>query len=171
MEIPVSQDKIYMIVAIANNWVIGKDGNMPWHMPADLKFFKRTTMGHAMVMGRRTFESFGSRPLPGRTSVVVTHNPNWQTEGVIVAHSLEKALDKVKEHEKIFIIGGSDLYRQGMEIAGTLIVTRIFADLEGDTFFPEIAYEKWKEVEREDHQPDEKNPYRYAFITYRRRGR
>lgn len=169
MEIPVNKKKIHLIVAIANNWVIGKDGAMPWLMPADLKFFKRTTMRHAMIMGRRTFESFGSKPLPGRTSVVITRNPDWKKEGIIIAHSLEEALHLVTEYEKIFIIGGSDLYRQGMEIAGTLHVTRIFADFEGDTFFPTIEYAQWKETDRNDHNPDEKNPYRYAFITYKRR--
>lgn len=157
--------KISMIAAMANDRVIGKDNDMPWHMPADLAHFKKVTMGKPVIMGRKTFESIG-RPLPGRKNVVITRNSNWSHEGVDVVDSPEKALDLLSDVEEVMIIGGGNIYSQFLPQASKLFLTFIDLQVEGDTKFPNwLEVGDWVEIESEKHSPDEKNSYNYQFVT------
>jgi len=160
---------ISLIVAIASNNAIGKQQDLLCHLPNDLKRFKAITLGHTIVMGRRTFESLPKGALPGRTNVVVTRNTDTNWENTIIAHSIEEVLAKSNDQE-LFVIGGGTLYNQTLDRADRLYITHIhheFAD--ADTFFPEIDYTQWQEIEREDHQADERHPYDYSFVTYERK--
>jgi dihydrofolate reductase len=152
------------VVAMARNRVIGKDNGLPWRLPADLRHFKVITMGKPIIMGRKTFDSIG-RPLPGRTNIVVTRDPAYQAEGCVVAHSIEAALAAAGEAEEVMIIGGADFYRQLLPRADRIYLTRIDAEIEGDTWFPELDAAQWRERSREDHVPDADNPYPYSFIV------
>jgi dihydrofolate reductase len=156
--------KISLVVAMAANRVIGRDKGLPWYLPADLQHFKRITMGKPILMGRRTWESIG-RPLPGRTSIVITRDTGYDAPGCIVVHSIEAALKAAAEcSDEAMVIGGADFYRQVLPRAETIYLTRIHADFEGDTFFPELDASEWREVERSDCEPDGKNAYPYSFI-------
>jgi len=155
---------ISIIVAVSRGGVIGAAGRMPWHIAEDLRYFKRVTMGAAVVMGRRTFESLG-RPLPGRTNVVVTRDGAFAAEGVAVVHSLE---DAVRDYPDAFIIGGGDIYRQAMPLADRLYITRIEADYEGDTHFPEWSAAEWRLVSSEPHERGETFPHPFRFEVYDR---
>ncbi|HEX8437446.1 dihydrofolate reductase [Archangium sp.] len=157
--------RLSAIVAMAANRCIGKDNTLPWRLPADLKRFKQLTMGHTLVMGRKTYESIG-RPLPGRTMVVVTRQRDYTPAGVQVAHSLEEALDMARGDE-VFIAGGADLYRQTMERLRRLYLTRLERDYEGDTFFPEVDLSGWRLVE-EAHHPATATEPPFSFLTYER---
>lgn len=161
--------KIIMAAKATNN-VIGKDNDLIWHLPADLKFFKQTTKGHTLIMGRKTFESLAN-PLPHRDSWVVTRNKDYDAAGITVFQSIESALEagEQKGLETVFILGGGEIYRQSMDIADKLIITEVHADFEGDTVFPEIDLDEWEEVSREEHKADEKNKYDFAFVAYLRR--
>jgi len=161
--------KIIMAAKASNN-VIGKDNDLVWHLPADLKFFKQTTKGHTLIMGRKTFESLGN-PLPHRDSWIITRKKNYAGEGITVFNSLESALKTAETRglETIFILGGGDIYRQSMHIADKLIITEVHAEFDGDTFFPQIDQKVWKEVSRDEHKADEKNKYDYAFVEYLRK--
>ena len=162
--------KISLIVAMAENRIIGRRGRLPWRIPADLQYFKRITMGKPILMGRRTWESIG-RPLPGRTSIVITRDSGYTAPGCVVVHSLQAALQAAADcADEALVIGGADLYRQALPRADTLYLTRIHADVEGDTRFPELDDAGWREVERSDCEPDERNPYRYSFIRLDRVG-
>ncbi|MDQ3192333.1 MAG: dihydrofolate reductase [Bacteroidota bacterium] len=156
------------VVAVAKNNVIGKDNTLPWHLPADLRFFKNLTTGHHMIMGRKTFDSFG-KPLPNRTSVVITRQNDYQPEGCIVVHSIEEAIKVAAVEEEIFIIGGSEIFKQTMPIADRIYLTRIHEDFEGDTIFPELNKEEWELKEKQDFEADEKNKYSYSFCIYERK--
>jgi dihydrofolate reductase len=159
---------VTLIAAIARNRVIGKDGDLPWRLPADLRHFKRTTVGHPLIMGRRTFESFG-RPLPDRTNIIVTRNRDYRAEGAVVVSSFDDAMRVARQEEtEIFIGGGEDVFRHFLPIADRMILTWIDADFEGDTFFPEFDESEWRIVSRADHEPDEKNRWRYSFVVYER---
>jgi dihydrofolate reductase len=158
---------ISLIAAVANNNVIGKDNQLIWHLPADLKHFKTITMGHTVVMGRKTYESM-MKPLPGRTNVVITRQQNYHPEGVIIKPSLEDALKDLKV-EEVFIIGGGEIFKQAMALANKIYLTQIHADFDGDAFFPEINPNEWIKTEEENHLKDEKNPYDYTYITYDRK--
>lgn len=138
-------------------------------MPADTKYFKSITKGHVVVMGRKTFESLG-KPLSGRVNIVITRQKGFAAEGIVTADSLDDALKKGKQYadKNIFIIGGGEIYRQSLALTDRVYLTRIHQSFEGDTFFPELPQEKWKIIFREDHQPDEKNPHPFSFITYER---
>ncbi|NVJ59032.1 MAG: type 3 dihydrofolate reductase [Gammaproteobacteria bacterium] len=157
--------KISLICAMANNRVIGKDNAMPWHMPADLKHFKQTTMGKPIVMGRKTFESIG-RPLPGRENVVITRNKDWHSEGVTVVESIEQALEHLQQHDEIMITGGGNIYQQTIDQADRLYLTFIDLTTDGDAFFPKYDHLELKTVAEETHKADDKNPYEYRFVTY-----
>lgn len=161
---------VSLIVAMSSNRVIGRDGDLPWHLPADLRHFKKTTMGHHLIIGRATWDELG-RPLPGRTMVVVTRNRGFSVDGVLVAHSVEDALSMVRGDEDPFIGGGAEIYRQALEaeMVDRLHITRIHAEVEGDTFFPDIDLDEWLLVDRVDHPADEKNEFAYAFERYDRR--
>lgn len=155
-----------LIVAVAHHNVIGQAGSMPWHLPAELAYFKRITMGHPVVMGRKTFESIG-RPLPGRRNIVVTANPVWHHEGVEVASSIEAALAKVGG-ESAFVIGGATLYEAALPLAQRVYLTAIEASVQGDTYFPPLAPDQWREVAREARRKDDKNSYDVAFVVFER---
>jgi len=157
-----------IIVAVAENNVIGKDNKLIWHLPADLRYFKMLTMGAPIIMGRKTFESIG-KPLPGRTSIIITKNSDFKADGCMVVHSLEKAIIAAKGCDEAFIIGGEQIYRQAFDIADRIYLTRVFETFEGDSFFPVISSEHWQMTERKDNEADEKNKYRYSFITYMRK--
>jgi dihydrofolate reductase len=161
--------KIIMAAKASNN-IIGKDNTLVWHLPADLKFFKQTTKGHTLIMGRKTFESLAN-PLPHRDSWVVTRNKDYEREGITVFHSLESAIEagEQKGLDSVFILGGGEIYRQSMDIADKLIITEVHHEFDGDTYFPEIDPHKWEEVSREVHKADEKNKYDFAFVQYKRK--
>ncbi|SFM93146.1 dihydrofolate reductase [Algoriella xinjiangensis] len=159
---------INVIVAKASNNVIGAKNDLIWHLPNDLKHFKNLTSGHPIIMGRKTFESLG-RPLPNRTNIVVTRDKDWQAENIEKEFSLEKAIESAKKiNEDIYIIGGGNIYKQAMEFADVLYITEVHHEFEGDTYFPEIDEEIWEEVARENFMKDEKHPYAYSYVTYKR---
>ncbi|NVJ26622.1 MULTISPECIES: dihydrofolate reductase [Myxococcus] len=158
--------KLSAIVALAANRVIGAHNQLPWRLPADLARFKRLTMGHTLIMGRKTYESIG-RPLPGRAFIVVTRQRDFAPEGVTVVHSVEQALQQAEGRgdDEVFIAGGADLYAQTMDRVERLYLTRIARDYPGDIFFPEVDLSGWKLVEQEQH-PEAEPPH--AFLTYER---
>lgn len=159
---------INVIVAKASNNVIGAKNDLIWHLPNDLKHFKNLTSGHPIIMGRKTFESLG-RPLPNRTNIVVTRDKDWHAENIEKEFSLEKAIESAKKiNEDIYIIGGGNIYKQAMEFADVLYITEVHHEFEGDTYFPEIDEEIWEEVARENFMKDEKHPYAYSYVTYKR---
>ncbi|MEA3405809.1 MAG: type 3 dihydrofolate reductase [Pseudomonadota bacterium] len=157
--------RIAMIAAMAKNNVIGRDNDMPWHLPDDLKFFKSKTVGKPVIMGRKTFESIGSRPLPNRPNIVISRNPNLVLEGVQVFTSVEAALDTLRDYEEVIIMGGGQLYAQMLPRADRLYVTMIDAEIEGDTFFPNWQELAWKTLEKTRHETDERHAYAFDFIT------
>lgn len=160
---------ISLIAAVASNNAIGKQQELLCHLPNDLKRFKAITLGHTVVMGRRTFESLPKGALPGRTNVVVTHRADVSWENTKVVHSIEDALVSGGEKE-LFIIGGATLYEQTIELAHRLYITHIHHEFDdADTFFPVINRDKWREIEREEHCADERHPYDYTFVTYERK--
>jgi dihydrofolate reductase len=160
--------RISIIVAMTPQRVIGKGGDMPWHLPAELQHFKGITMGRPIVMGRRTHESIG-RPLPGRQHIVVTRERGYESEGVHVVHSLDQAIAAAGDAPELMIIGGATLYRQALDRAGRVYLTLVHASLEGDTWFPELDPAQWDEVERTERQADERNPYPMTFLTLDRK--
>ena len=161
--------KISIVVAMAANRVIGRDNQLPWHLPADLKHFKQTTMGKPILMGRKTWESIG-RPLPGRTNIVITRDENYDAPGCVVVHSIEAALQATEQHAEVMIIGGADFYRQVLPRTDRIYLTRINEDFEGDTLFPELISSEWQQVEQIDCDADDNNPHSYSFITLDRVG-
>ena len=160
---------ISIIVAIAENYAIGKDNQLLWHLPEDLKRFKRITEGHNIIMGKRTYYSLPKRPLPGRTSIILTDVLNEQIDGCPMAYSIEDIINKCDKTNENFIIGGGSVYRQFFGIAQKLYITKVHASFEADTFFPEINLTDWEIIESVPHKADEKNKYDYTFITYQRR--
>ena len=163
--------KISLIVAVAENGVIGKDNDLIWHLPKDMRFFKETTMGHHVIMGRKNFESIPERfrPLPNRTNVVITRQSDYQAEGCVVVNSLEAALEVAQHNgdKEPFIIGGGQIYKLALEgnLVEKIYLTKVHHSFEGDTFFPELS-EEWKEVNREDHEADEKHACDFSIISY-----
>ena len=153
---------ISIICATSANGIIGAGNTLPWRLSADLKRFKKLTMGHAIIMGRKTYESIG-KALPGRTNIVVTRNPNFKAEGCHVAHSLKDAIALCKGDNEIFIIGGASIYREAVSLAGRLYLTTIHKDFEGDTRMFKINPAEWREIQKEDVQPDATNPFSYSF--------
>ena len=161
-----SKPLVSLIVAMAKNRVIGKDNEMPWHLPADLGHFKAVTLGKPIIMGRKTYESIG-RPLPGRKNIVLSRDKNYFLEGCETVSSLEEALLLVSDVEEVMIIGGGFLYEQTISFADKLYLTFIDLDVDGDTLFPEFEKLNLKEIKREKHLKDEKNPYDYEFVDFR----
>jgi dihydrofolate reductase len=163
--------RISIIVAAAENGVIGRGGELPWRLSADLRRFKQITMGHTIIMGRRTWESIG-RPLPGRQSIVVTRQINYRTEfaELTVAEGLDSAFQIVEStlDNEAFVVGGAELYQTALPRADRLYFTRVNASVEGDTFFPEVAWGQWRLIESEQHSADDKNEHPYAFEIYER---
>ncbi|MBX0289018.1 dihydrofolate reductase [Hymenobacter sp. HSC-4F20] len=158
-----------LVVAVADNGVIGGENQLPWHLPLDLKHFKQLTQGHPVVMGRRTFESIG-RPLPGRTNIIVTRQPEWRAEGCETAYAVPQALELARTFdEEVFVIGGGEIYRQALPAADVVYLTEVHHAFEGDVTFPELNPAEWREETRERHEPDEKHAYAFSFVTLRRR--
>ena len=160
-----STSSLILIAAVARNGGIGKDNALLWRLPEDLKFFKRTTLGCPVIMGRKTFESIG-RPLPGRRNIVVTRNTAWQHDGVDVAHTLEEARALAASEPRVFVIGGGELYAQALPVADELILTEVESDFEADTFFPSYDRTAFTEVSRESHMAEAGWPYH--FVVYQR---
>ncbi|WP_342432009.1 dihydrofolate reductase [Neobacillus sp. FSL H8-0543] len=162
---------ISFIVAMDENRVIGKDNQLPWHLPEDLKFFKRVTMGHPIAMGRKTHESIG-RILPGRENIIITRQSNYQSEGCTVFNSIGDFVEySRKTNEETFIIGGAEIFKETFEYADRLYITHIQDRFEGDTFFPEFDVGKWQLISSEQGIKNEKNPYEFEFMIYDRRAK
>ncbi len=157
-----------IIVAVAENNVIGKDNSLIWKLPRDMRHFKETTTGHYIIMGRKTFESNG-RPLPNRTNVIITRDQDYKADGCVVVHSLEDAIKEAKDDLEAFIIGGGVIYDLAMPIVDRIYLTKIHNSFEGDTFFPEINMEEWNVVEERKFEPDEKNKYPFTILTLDRK--
>ncbi len=159
---------ISLIAAIAANNAIGKQQELLCHLPNDLKRFKAITLGHTIVMGRRTFESLPKGALPGRTNVVITRQADAAWDNTVVMHSIDEAFAQADEKE-MFVIGGATLYEQTLDRANRLYLTHIHHEFtDADTYFPTINYDEWREIEREEHTADERHPYDYTFVTYER---
>jgi dihydrofolate reductase len=158
---------VSIIVALSENNVVGKQNKLPWKLSADLKRLKAITMGHHLIMGRKTWESLG-RPLPGRINVVITSDKNYKAEGGIVMHSLKEALEISSKDDEVFIFGGGTIFKEAMHLVDRIYMTRIHAVIDGDTFFPALKLNEWKEISREDFKADERNEYDYSFITLER---
>tara|TARA_B100000768_G_C11182418_1_gene333556 strand:+ start:219 stop:710 length:492 start_codon:yes stop_codon:yes gene_type:complete len=160
---------ITIIAAIAKNNALGRDNDLIWHLPADLKRFKKTTSGYHILMGRNTFESIG-KPLPNRTSVIITRNNNYYREGCLIASSIKEAIELAGEKDA-FIIGGAQIYKQALEsnLVDVLDITIVHKEFEADVFFPKIDLSIWEEISREDFTADEKNKYDYSFVSYKKK--
>lgn len=160
---------VSLIVAAAENNVIGKNNNLPWHLPADMKYFRETTMGHCVIMGRKNYDSIPGkfRPLQGRTNIIVTRQNNFSAPDCIVVHSVEQAFGeaKKKNETEAFIIGGGEIFAQAVSIADKIYLTRIHSVIDGDVFFPELNREEWKEESVQHFNADEKNKFDYSFLT------
>jgi dihydrofolate reductase len=155
---------ISLIWAMGENRTIGKDNDMPWHLPADLAYFKKVTSGHTVLMGRKTHESIG-RSLPNRKNIIITHNKEYKAEGCTVVHSVEEALNHTNEDE-VFVIGGAQIYDVFLPTADRLYITQIEQSFDGDAFFPPFDLSKWKLISEEQGIKSEKNPYDYKFLVY-----
>ena len=157
--------RISLIVAMAKNRVIGINNTLPWHLPADLKRFKTLTMGHHIVMGRKTYDSIG-KPLPGRTSVIITRNRELKIDGCVMSDSLPEAITACGSDAEIFIVGGAEIFEQALPLADTLYVTEIQQDITGDTHFPVFDKKRWREVAREQYRQETPQPLEYHFVMY-----
>lgn len=160
---------ISIIVAIAENMAIGKNNDLLWHIPEDMKQFKKITSGHTVIMGKRTYESLPRRPLRNRKNIVITDIPGEQIEGCIMAYSIDDAVKKCDPAEENFIIGGASIYRQFLPLADRLYLTRVHKNFEGDVFFPSIEWSAWKLVSKTDFAPDENNDFSYSLEVYDRK--
>ena len=162
--------ELSLIAAIAENGVIGKDNDLIWHLPADLKRFKKVTTGHTIIMGRNTFESIG-KPLPNRTTIIITRSKDYKAEGCLVVHSIQDAIKAAKDDEHIFIIGGAQIYKQAIEsnLADQLDITEVHHSFDADVYFPEINLNIWEETSREYFSADNKNKHNYSFVSYKKK--
>ncbi len=160
---------LFLIVAASTNNAIGKDNQLLWHLPNDLLFFKNTTWGMPVIMGRKTFESV-DKPLPGRVNIVITSQPNWKREGVVTATSLHDAIKKAEATNclEVFIAGGGEIYKQSMELANCIYLTRVHAEIDGDTFFPTLDETKWRLASNENFAADDRNMYSHSFQKWER---
>lgn len=161
---------VSLIWAMAEDRVIGADNALPWRLPADMKWFRRHTLGKPVVMGRRTFESFGGRPLPERTNIVVTRDRDYRAEGALVVHDIDAALAAAGDAEEVMVIGGARFYAAMLPRADRLYVTLVHGRFEGDARFPKLDWSAWREVAREEHAPDERNACAMSFLVYERAG-
>ncbi len=161
--------RISQIVAISENRAIGKDNDLVCHLPGDMKFFRLTTTGHHIIMGRKNYESIG-RPLPNRTNVIISRDPNYKAEGCLTVTSIEAALELAKANgeDEAFIIGGGQIYKQSLNLSDRVYLTQIHEIIEGDTFYPELETSEWKQVSEDKHLKDEKNKFNFSFLTFKR---
>lgn len=160
--------KFITIAAIAENNALGKDNKLLWHLPDDFKRFKKLTTGHCIIMGRKTFESF-PKPLPNRIHVVITNQSAYSNKNCIVVNTIEEAIDKVKDQEKVYVIGGGEIYKQFMSKVDVLELTEVHGNFEADTYFPEIDTDDWELVAQQEHPEDEKHKYAFTYKTYKRK--
>ncbi|MGB0360344.1 MAG: dihydrofolate reductase [Endozoicomonas sp.] len=162
--------KLALIAAIANNNAIGINNKIPWYLPGDLRYFKAITMGKPIIMGRKTFDSL-KKPLPGRVNIIITRDTGWQHDGVKVVHSLDTAISLAEDialingNEEIMIIGGEQIYRQAMDKADRLYLTRVYQSFDGDAFFPEFEEQQWQEISREDIHSKEEESINYSYLV------
>ncbi len=163
--------KVSLVAAIAENAAIGLRGNLPWRLPADQRHFKELTAGHCLLMGRKTFDSIGRRPLPGRTNIVISRDGNFLAEGVVVARDLDAALDvaRAQGEEEAFVAGGTEIYALTLPLADCLYLTRVHAKVEADSFFPPYDEREWKLVRETHHEADDRNEYAFTIQEWRRR--
>ena len=159
---------VSVVVAMAHHGIIGRDNTLPWHLRADLQRFKSLTMGKPILMGRKTFESIG-RPLPGRSNIVLTRDSRWSAPGVSCVHTLDQALTCADGAAELAVIGGAEVYRLALPITQRIYLTRVLAEVPGDTRFPQLDEAEWREVERSAHPADEHNDYPVSFVTLERR--
>lgn len=164
-----NKSKISLIAAMADNGVIGIENQLPWKLPSDMKWFRQHTLGKPIIMGRKTFESFGGRALPERHNIVITRDHEYTLEHASVAHSIDEALSIAGEVNEIMIIGGASFYEQMLPQADRLYLTFVHADIEGDAWFPEIDFSQWQELERYDQAADDNNAYAHSFVIYERK--
>lgn len=162
-----SDTKITLIVAAAENNAIGKDNKMPWHLPNDFKYFKKNTLEHSVVMGRKTFESIG-KPLPERRNIILTRDMNYTHEEVDVANSVQEVQNYCRDEREIFIIGGAEIYKQTLPLADKVLLTRVHTTINGDAYFPELLDREWNLISAEKHEKDEKHAFDYTFEVYER---
>jgi dihydrofolate reductase len=162
---------ISFVVAASENNVIGKHNQLAWHLPKDMKFFKNVTWGMPVVMGRKTFESMGSKPLSGRKNIVITRQPGWNADGVSVVNSVDASVALANEmnYKEVFIIGGGEIFMLAFEKANRIYITRVHAEIEGDTYFPVIEKNDWKLVSNTDNPADDKHAYAFSFQTWERK--
>ena len=161
---------ISIIVAVTENNIIGWNNEMPWHLPADLKYFRQKTTGHYIVMGRKTFESIGGgKPLPNRTSIIITSQSDYKAEGCLIAHSFDEALAMAEGQDELFIIGGKQIYDQALTLANKMYLTRIHTSIDGDTSFPNYDYAQWEMTSYKEHPADEKNAYAMSFLVFEKK--
>jgi len=161
--------KISIIAAMARDRVIGIKNTLPWKLPADMKWFRQHTLGKPVVMGRKTYESFGARPLPDRLNIVVTRDPNYDAGEATVATSIDDAIQKAGDVDEIMIIGGASFYEQTLPIADRMYLTEVDADIDGDAWFPDYPSDLWQQVDTESYPADDKNAYAMTFNTYEKR--
>jgi dihydrofolate reductase len=159
---------ISIIVAVARNNAIGKNNDLLWHIPADMKMFMRVTRGHTVIMGKRTYQSLPKQPLPNRKNIVITDDPGDNFEGCVMVSSIDAALELCSQAEENFIIGGASVYAQFLPFTDRLYLTRVHKDFDGDVFFPTIDFSEWKLISSEDFPPDEKNDFGFSFLVYDR---
>lgn len=161
---------IALVLAISENRALGKDNQLLWRLPNDMKHFKKVTLGHPMVMGRKTFESIG-KPLPGRTSIIISRQSDYPVpEGCLLAASLEEALQAALAlDEQVMVVGGGQIYEQALPLAEVIYLTLVHETFDGDTFFPELSANDWEVAEQEEHEADDRHPYPYTFFTFRRK--
>jgi len=166
--LPPATTGVSLIAALSRNQVIGIENRLPWHIPADLKFFKRTTLGKPVIMGRKTYESIG-KPLPGRLNLVVTRDRTYQPAGVTVVYSLEEAIAQGRARSaEVMVIGGAEIYRQALPMADNLYLTEVDLEIEGDAYFPAFDKKIWKQTWEELHPAGETNPQAFRFVCYQR---
>lgn len=161
--------KISMIAAMTDERVIGIKNRLPWKLPNDMKWFRQHTLGKPIIMGRKTFESFGSKPLPDRTNIIITRDESYQAKDSIVVHSIEEALDSAGDVAEVMIIGGASFYEQMLPRANRLYLTFVHAKIDGDAWFPEVDFSEWNEAEHIDCEADEKNPLAHSFVILDRK--
>ncbi|MFL2996163.1 MAG: dihydrofolate reductase [Cytophagales bacterium] len=164
---------ISLIVAVSENMVIGKDNKLAWHLPDDMNYFSNMTKGHSIIMGRKNWESIPKkyRPLPERKNIVVTRNNKFEDKGAIIVNSIEKAVEKARgfDEEEIFIIGGGEIYKLGFAYVDKLYITEIYANIDGNTYFPKWNKENWKEISRISHPKDEKHEFDFDYVIYKKK--
>jgi dihydrofolate reductase len=162
---------ISLIVAASTNNVIGVNNQLPWHLPADMKFFKNTTWGMPVIMGRKTFESMNSKPLPGRVNIIITRSNDWKAEGVIVVHDIEASIEEAinTDCKEMFVIGGGEIFEKFLPVAHRIYMTRVHTRIEGDVFFPEFDRGSWQLAEQRDMQRDEKHAFDFTFERWEKK--